>query len=506
MDRMFDRIVSVRFALSLMTAVLIVFPSLLPAQTGRSIAAEGFLVIEAPGFAYAAIPGRGPRSSVPAITVRALAEAQAQRILPAGSSLGIFHSIPGSVPDTDFVWEAGFPVAAGTTVRPPLQKKEWPSATVARVVHTGPYEDSVQAIAALLAWMDREGYAAVGLILERYLDPDPGRIAPPERRTEICIPCRKISGGAASGLEVRAELAPVFDRPDPAGNTLAVLTRGTHIAAAKKTGTWHEFPLILEDGRKVTGYVRGTDVRESDRPAGEATEPPPPSARTAPSPSPTGPAVPKSRRPVFEIGAHASLMNSYTRGGLDDWWAVRTGDSSRAVDAGSPSYFAGSFSLFFGSVGPFKFGVGAEMNIPADHSLWGTQTYYGGRREVVLSPWIVAAHAHFRIDLGGGIPLSLTVTPSVLLVGTRGHYQSAYAYDNLVATGIGFGLSGSLEYMFGKMFGLTARLGMRAAGGGLAYEDEDSATGYSSWNDASGNPYWIDIGGVYATMGLLIRM
>jgi hypothetical protein len=402
-------------------------------------------------------------------------------------------------------WEIGFPVAAGTTVRSPLRKKDWPSATVARVVHTGPYEDSVRAIASLLDWMEREGFVAVGSILERYLDPDPGRIAPPEIRTEIWIPCRRISQ-AAAGLEVQAALAPVFDQPDPAGKTLAVLARGTIVAAAKKTGAWYEFRLILEDGRMATGYLRGSDVRESGLQMGGARREPDSPRQTVRPANPPEPAVRRPRRPMFEIGAHASLMNSYARGGLDDWWAGRTGDSSRAVDAGSPSYFSGSFSLFFGSVGPFKFGVGAEMNIPAGHSLWGTQIYYGGRREVVMSPWIIASHAHFRLELGGAIPLSLTVTPSVLFIAARGHYQSAYAYYHLLATGIGFGLSGSLEYMIGKMFGLTARVGLRVAGGDLAYEDEDSSTGFSSWDDASGTPYRVDLSGVYATMGLLIRI
>jgi len=503
MIRIPARCVRIRNIFILSAAVLAGFPFHLPAQVDRPPAVEGFSIIEPSGFAYIALPGTGSRSTAAAMSIRLLAEAQAQRILPAGPSIGIFHSVPGTVPDPELTWEVGFPVAVGAVARPPLQKKDWPSATVARAVHTGPYEDSVHAIAALLDWMEREGYAAVGSILERYLDPDPERVAPRELRTEIWIPCRRVQQ-AAAGIEVGAAPAPVFDRPDPAGKLLAVLARGTIVAAAKKVGAWYELPLVLEDGRKVTGYLREGDVRESGRPKTGAEEAPAPPVQAARPANPPEPAI--RRRPSFEIGAHASLMNSYARGGLDDWWAGRTGDASRAVDQGSPSYFSGSFSLFFGSVGPFKFGVGAEMNIPADHSLWGTQTYYGGRREVVMSPWIVASHLHLRLDLGAGIPLSLTITPSVLFIAARGHYQSPYAYYNLLATGIGFGLSGSLEYMIGGMFGISARAGMRMAGGDLSYEDDDSATGYSSWDDASGTPYRVDLSGFYATMGILIRL
>lgn len=59
--------------------------------------------------------------------------------------------------------------------------------------------------------------------------------------------------------------------------------------------------------------------------------------------------------------------------------------------------------------------------------------------------------------------------------------------------------------MLGRMFAVTARVGLRVAGGDLSYQDEGSSSGFSSWNDASGKPYRVDLSG-YATMGLLIRM
>ena len=446
--------------------------------------------------------GQGLRSGMSRLSNRLFAELQEQRLLPTGPLLGIIHSIPGSVPEEDLTWEIGVPVATGASVRLPLGKKEWPSVQVARALHTGPHEDTGRSVSGLLDWMRDRGYAAVGSIQERYLDPDPARVDPAALRTEIWIPCRQIVIPAGAPIEVAVDTAPVFEKPVKGSRILTVFTRGTIVASAKRTGDWHEFPLVLEDGRRTAGYLRAGDVRES-KPSETI-----PKLKAAAPPSGGKIVQPAAGRrgPSFELGIHYSLMNSYARGGLDDWWAYMTDDPGRMVDAGSPAYFSGSLAIFFGAIGPFRFGVGGELNVPVAHSLWGSQIVYGGKREVVVSPWIAAANMPFRLDLGGGIPLSFTITPAVLFSAPRGHYQSTWSYYNLIAPGLGFGLSGSLETFLGGSFGLSLRAGMRAAAGDLASDDDESSTGYSAWEDESGRPYRIDLGGFYVTMGLLIRI
>jgi hypothetical protein len=62
-----------------------------------------------------------------------------------------------------------------------------PAQRVARLVHTGPYEDEGPALAALYAFVTEQGLKPAGPHTEVYLN-DPTRVAPADLRTELRVP------------------------------------------------------------------------------------------------------------------------------------------------------------------------------------------------------------------------------------------------------------------------------------------------------------------------------
>lgn len=142
-------------------------------------------------FVYFCIRYKGPFSQIEEAIGRLLEAAALQNIAPQGSLIGIYYSNPAEVSPEALEWEMGFPVTPQAFVQAPLEKKEWNFTKVASALHKGSYETAGDTVTKILDWMDDNGYAQAGPMLERYLDMDPSAIKPEDLRTEIWIPVKK---------------------------------------------------------------------------------------------------------------------------------------------------------------------------------------------------------------------------------------------------------------------------------------------------------------------------
>ena len=210
----------------------------------------------------------------------------------------------------------------------------------------------------------------------------------------------------------------------------------------------------------------------------------------------------------LEFGAYGTLFNTYKRGNLDTWFAERTGDPTRQVDAGSPAFWDFEVGVLFPNPkDTFQFGVGAGLIIPPSHSLWGTQLFFGGRREVVLKPQIISFYTPFKVQLGEAQGFYVTVSPAMLMGWTTGTYTAPGTSLKFTASpGFGFGLSGGMELFFNESLGISFKAGIRFLKTDLVYENPASSTGYSQPLLSNGEKVKVDMGGTYLIAGLVLRL
>lgn len=103
---------------------------------------------------------------------------------PEGPPIARYHAFG---PETIDV-EVCLPVASGTIGTGRITAEVLPAATVATLVHVGPYDGVGESYAELEEWMQTHGFDHDGPPRERYLiGPDSG-IAPSDYRTEIEMP------------------------------------------------------------------------------------------------------------------------------------------------------------------------------------------------------------------------------------------------------------------------------------------------------------------------------
>ncbi len=142
-------------------------------------------------FAYVCLTVKGSYAQIQQAIPNLMSEMGSQNTVPTGPLMGIYYNSPEQVDSQDLEWEVGFPVSPRQAVRPPLVLKEWSFTRVAACVHQGPYTEAPKTIAKITDWMEANGYAPAGPILERYLDMNPSEMRPEDLRTEIWIPCKK---------------------------------------------------------------------------------------------------------------------------------------------------------------------------------------------------------------------------------------------------------------------------------------------------------------------------
>jgi effector-binding domain-containing protein len=142
-------------------------------------------------FSYFFLRYKGSFDQIQNAIGQLVQEMQMQNVVPAGPLMGIYYNGPEEVKPEQLEWEIGFPVTPQALIQPPLQKKEWNYIDVASCLHTGPYEKTSETIRKMLEWMDANGYAVAGPIMERYMDMNPAELKPEQLKTEIWIPCKK---------------------------------------------------------------------------------------------------------------------------------------------------------------------------------------------------------------------------------------------------------------------------------------------------------------------------
>jgi len=145
-------------------------------------------------FVFCSIRHTGPFSEIEQVINNLIATMQSQNVHPQGPMFGIYHTIPGPNPQENMKmeWEIGFPITEQTLVQAPLERNIWNYTTVATAIHTGPYEETGEAITDIFEWMQANGYDKAGPVLEKYLEtgtPDDQA----SKKTEIWIPCKKRS-------------------------------------------------------------------------------------------------------------------------------------------------------------------------------------------------------------------------------------------------------------------------------------------------------------------------
>ena len=211
--------------------------------------------------------------------------------------------------------------------------------------------------------------------------------------------------------------------------------------------------------------------------------------------------------PHFEFGIYGTMYNTYNRGNLDTWFSELTADPDRKVDQGSPAYFGIEGAVLF----PLRedelwMGASFAFALPASHSLWGTQTFFGGRQELDLSPWVFSFGVPIRYRLGHGDRLFATATPAMLMGWVSGDYTSSTTSLNFTPSpAFGFGMAVGAQALFAEHFAVDFKVGFRKLKTDLTFEDNTSGTGYSQPLLNNGEGVQADLGGSYMTIGVSLH-
>ena len=209
----------------------------------------------------------------------------------------------------------------------------------------------------------------------------------------------------------------------------------------------------------------------------------------------------------LEVTLSSTLLNSYSRGNLDTWWAEQTGTPGRKVDQGSPAFFALEGRRFYPlTPGKSWLTLGAGIIFPADHALWGTSIFFGGSRQLVVQPSIISMNmtSVFTVEQMEG--LTAEFGGGLLIGWVTGEYAGTdFDYDVTFGPGIGFALTGGANYMFSDKFGLSVKSGLRFLKTDLVIRNPDSPTGYFQIRLDNDDEVKPNLGGFYLTIGVTLR-
>lgn len=142
-------------------------------------------------FSYAYLECSGSYQQIPAKIGMFMQEFFKQKLQPTGEFFGLYLNSPQQVKEEELKWQVGFPVARETVVSSPLEKGEFVHTQVAVCLYTGPYENVGSAYRRIFEFIEKNGYAAAGPIMEKYLDQNPQAVKPADLRTEINVPIQK---------------------------------------------------------------------------------------------------------------------------------------------------------------------------------------------------------------------------------------------------------------------------------------------------------------------------
>jgi effector-binding domain-containing protein len=142
-------------------------------------------------FTYAYLECSGSYAQIPAKIGAFMPEFFKQNLMPTGNFFGMYLNAPSQVKEEELQWRLGFPVPADAAVAAPLLKGECKATKIAVYLYVGPYEKVGAAYVKVFAFIDQNGYKAVGPTMEKYLDMNPAAVKSEELRTEINIPVEK---------------------------------------------------------------------------------------------------------------------------------------------------------------------------------------------------------------------------------------------------------------------------------------------------------------------------
>lgn len=172
--------------------LLLIFPSLtfsICSQTQERAGEVRLKQVEP--FVYFSLKQKGSLENIDTLINQLIETARSQNVYPTGPLLTIFHGDLANIDPEKVEWEFGFPVTSHALVQAPLERKIWEFSPVAACIHVGPYEKMTETIKKMLDWMEANGYAQAGPLLERSIEDDPTKIKPDYIRVEIWIPCKK---------------------------------------------------------------------------------------------------------------------------------------------------------------------------------------------------------------------------------------------------------------------------------------------------------------------------
>jgi len=394
-------------------------------------------------------------------------------------------------------FELGFAVSPYAEVKEPLVKKEWKFTRGACALHTGLIENIGATMARIRSWMEAKKFQEVGQVLASYLDEDPSRIRPELLRIEVNIPVQ------GDFRKVQVQQAPVRFEPDMNSPINFMLEFGNLVEVLGENGEFYEIRVDGKTGfvlRSLLDFAQGNEIEKIEAPP----EPPAPQAEKTLPPIKGQPFKPITPMPTISVGFgfYGTLNNSYTRGNLDTYFEERTGEPDRLVDDGSPAFWRIDGAVFLSLSKKVKFGAGVAYFLPAPHALWGTFLYYGGRDEILLTPFMMAITMPLKVDVMESI--TAVVCPELLVGGVGGYLKTSYLYHDYVLTfAVGFGLSGGVDFMFMKNMGVSFRMGFRSLKADLVWKDSTSSTGFSQPLLNNHDPVQADLSGSYMMIGIV---
>lgn len=176
----------------LLIIAILVFPSLIFSVAPQTRDRVGEVTLkQVEPFVYFSLKQKGSFESIDTIINQLIETARSQNVYPAGPLLTIFHGDLANIDPEKMEWEVGFPVTPHALVQAPLERKIWEFSPVVACIHAGPYEKMSETIKKMLDWMETNGYAQAGPLLERSVEDDPTKIRAEYFRVEIWIPCKK---------------------------------------------------------------------------------------------------------------------------------------------------------------------------------------------------------------------------------------------------------------------------------------------------------------------------
>ncbi len=163
------------------------------AECGDALLTSEVHVREAAAAEVACIRGRSPLAEIADRAGHAFGELYRYLgqlgLRPAGPPLSIYHGPPEEEDELEIEWCV--PCARTLAGRGPIEGRALPAATVACVVHAGPYEEVGPCYGALVQWMQSHGHAEAGPPREVYLVGHAQTSDPQEFRTEIQWPIER---------------------------------------------------------------------------------------------------------------------------------------------------------------------------------------------------------------------------------------------------------------------------------------------------------------------------